>query len=200
MNIAMQIILPALVILLLAGSLLGIALGLALLWRSDAALRFMEIMNRWVSTRRAFRPLEVPREIKPRGSAGRWLVGALIVLGAYAAIVLIGGIDPARLAAALKVDPRYSVAGLGLEAARWFLALGALVAVVTGVMLVFFPRAWEAVEARADRWYSTRELEASGDRLHLSLDRVVQAFPRASGAAILALSLVAAIASAVRLL
>ncbi len=83
---------------------------------------------------------------------------------------------------------------------RWFLVAGSFTAILTGVMLLFFPQAWRKLEARANHWYSTRQLEIAGDTLHPSLDRIVEAFPRAAGVVILALSLIAAVASGMLLL
>jgi uncharacterized protein YjeT (DUF2065 family) len=77
---------------------------------------------------------------------------------------------------------------------------GSLAAIATGVMLVFFPQAWRRVEARANQWYSTRQLEVAGDALHPSLDRIVEGFPRASGAVILVMSAIATLSSAMMLL
>jgi hypothetical protein len=65
----------------------------------------------------------------------------------------------------------------------------------TGIMLFFFPRAWRSIEARANRWYSTGDLEGSEDTVYLSLERVVEGFPRASGLVILLLSLATAVGS-----
>jgi hypothetical protein len=191
--------LAAIVIPTLAGfvcvvSLVGAALGLALIFRSSAALPFMAVMNRWVSTRQALESLEAPRRVA--AAPKRWLGVVLVVVGGYAALTLIATFDVPRLALLLKLDPRYSLASLALDALKWALVVGAVAAVLAGLMLVFFPEAWRAFELRANRWYSTGALEAAGDRPHMSLDRFVEARPRASGAVLLALSLAAAVASA----
>jgi hypothetical protein len=193
-NLLAQLLVSAVVVFLFVVSLLGLALGLGLILRSSATLPFIGLMNRWVSMRRALKPLEVPLHIPSSGGA-RWFGVILVAIGAYAAVVLIGSFDVQRLALLFKVDPRYSLASLGLEALKWLLVVGSLAAVVTGVMLVFFPRAWRGLEERANRWYSTRNLELAGDTVYLSLDRMVESHPRMAGGVIFVLSLVAAIAS-----
>ena len=50
-----RVIVPALVIFLLVGSVASALFGLALVFRTEKALAFMRSMNRWVSTRRALR-------------------------------------------------------------------------------------------------------------------------------------------------
>lgn len=192
-----QVLASTLVVFLFAGSLLGLALGLGLLLRSSATLPFIRLMNQWVSTRQALRPLEAPVQLARAAAGARWFGAVLVAVGAYAAAILISSFDVHRVATLFKVDARYSLGGLGLDVLKWFLVLGSLTAVFTGIMLLFFPSAWRSVEDRANRWYSTRNLEAAGDTVYLSLDRIVEAFPRASGAVILFMSLIAVIASGI---
>lgn len=197
-NLFAQVLASTLVVFLGAVSLLGLALGLGLMLRSAGTLRFIAWMNRWISTRQALKPLEAPRHVA-RPAGARWVGLALAAVGAYAALVLLASFDVSRLALLFKVDPRYSVAGLALEALKWVLVLGAVAAVFTGIMLVFFPRAWQSLEARANRWYSTGALELAADAPHMSLERRVEAHPRAAGALIFALSAAAAAGSALLL-
>jgi hypothetical protein len=198
-SIVIQLLITTAVVFLFVGSLLGLALGTGLVLRASVVLPFIQLMNRWVSTRQALRPLELPRQVAPAAAGARWFGAVLVALGAFSAAILLGRLDPVALAGLFKVDARTSLPGILLEALRWFLVLGSLTAVATGVMLLFFPRAWRKVEARANHWYSTRHLELAGDTLHPALDRIVEAFPRASGAVILALSAIAAISSAMLL-
>jgi hypothetical protein len=192
-----QVLASTLVVFLFVGSLLGLVLGLGLVLRSSATLSFIRLMNRWVSTRQALRPLEVPVQLARTAAGARWFGAVLIVVGAYAAVTLVSSFDVHRVATLFKVDARYSLAGLGLDVLKWFLVLGSLTAVFTGIMLLFFPSAWRSLEARANRWYSTRNLEVAGDAVYLSLDRLVEAFPRAAGAVILFMSLIAIVASGI---
>jgi hypothetical protein len=199
-NLLSQILVSTIVIFFFVTSLLGLVLGLGLVLRSSSTLSFILLMNQWVSTRQALRPLEAPVEVPhatPR--TARWFGAVLILVGAYAAVILIGSFDVQRVAGLFRVDGRYSLAGVVLDALKWFLVLGSLTAVATGIMLLFFPDAWRSLEARANRWYSTRNLELAGDTVYLSLDRMVQAFPRAAGAVIFVMSLLAALASGILL-
>jgi uncharacterized protein YjeT (DUF2065 family) len=192
-----QVLASTLVVFLFVGSLLGLVLGLGLLLRSSATLPFIRLMNQWVSTRQALRPLEMPVQLARVAGGARWFGAVLIAVGAYAAVILISTFDVHRVATLFKLDARYSLGGLGIDALKWFLVLGSLTAVITGIMLLFFPSAWRSLEARANHWYSTRNLEVAGDTVYLSLDRFVEAFPRASGAVILFMSLIAVVASGI---
>lgn len=195
-HLVAQLLLSSFLVFLLAGSLLGLLIGAGLLVQSTATLRFIRWMNSWVSTRQAFRPLELPVQVAQGAASTRWFGAVLVALGAYTTVILIAAIDVNGITALLKVDARYSLAAIAIHAAKWTLVLGGIMAVVTGIMLLFFPRAWRSVEARANRWYSTGNFEGSEDTVYMSLDRVVEAFPRASGGLILALSLATAVGSA----
>lgn len=198
-SIVTQLAITSAVAFFFVGSLLGLLLGIGLLVKARAVLPFIQLMNQWVSTRQALKSLEQPRQVGSAASGARWFGAVLVALGAFSAAILLGRLDPAAVASLLKVDGRTSLLGMLLEALRWFLVLGSLGAVVTGVMLLFFPRTWRRVEERANHWYSTRSLEIAGDALYPSLDRIVEAFPRASGAVLAALSVVAAASCAMLL-
>ena len=195
-----QLLVSTVVAFLFVTSLLGLVLGLALMLRVSAIRTFMALMNQWVSTRQALKPLEVPVQIAASAGTSRWFGLILVAVGAYAAVVLVGAFDVTRIAFLLKVDPRYSLASVGLDALKWLLVVGSIAASATGIMLLFFPRTWRRVEERANRWYSTRNLELAGDTVYMSLDRLVETYPRASGSVIFLLSLVAAVASSSLLL
>lgn len=190
-----QLLFSTLVAFLFAGSLLGLALGIGLVLRASATLPFIHLMNHWVSTRQVLTRFDLPLQVAPLASGARWFGAVLIALGAFAAAILLAKLDPGAVAGLFKVDARTSLLGILLDAIRWLLVVGSLAAIVTGVMLLFFPQAWRRVEARANRWYSTRELEVAGDALRPSLDRIVEAFPRASGLLILVASAIAAVFS-----
>jgi hypothetical protein len=195
MNVLQQILLTALLVFLLAGSLLGIAIGTGLLARSARAAAFLGAMNHWVSTRRVLRPVELPHE---PAKAGRAMGVVLALAGGYSLFVL-AAMPVARLALALRVDGS-PLALIAIESAKWLLMVGCTVSVATGVMLLFFPRAWRAVEEHANRWVSSRQITVGGDDMHVPLDRLAEGHPRAAGGVILALSIVSAGATALLLL
>jgi hypothetical protein len=196
-----QFSLTAGVLFVLLCSLLGVVVAVGLILRTPAILRFMHAMNRWISMPgEAVTALEKPVPLSAAGTRSRALGVVLVALGAYSAVVLLASVDPGRVAAVFGLNPRAPLVGVALDAARWLLVLGGVAAIAAGLMLLFFPRAWRSLEAGANRWYSTRELAAAGDAPHHALDRLVQAFPRVSGWIILAMSLAAALASALLLL
>ena len=78
------------------------------------------------------------------------------------------------------------------------LVLGSALAVAVGVLMLFVPARLAALEARLDRWYSTRQaLPAGGESMRYPLDTLVEASPRAAGWLIAAASLLVAAAMTV---
>jgi hypothetical protein len=187
----LQVVLPSLALFGLAGSLLGVAAGLGLLLNSRLTLDTFRRWNRWISTRKALKPFEIPRRMESSGPRPRWNGLVFIVAGAYVAVVLLQ-VHAAKITS--RTASSSVVVDILLNAARWVMVAGGLAAVAIGVMLVFFPAAFARLEGHANRWYSTRQALSGGDTMRMSLDRWVESFPRASGALIACLSFVSALA------
>jgi hypothetical protein len=114
-----QILIPVVVLTLLVGGMAGVALGIGLVVRPGCTLAFIGRMNRWVSTRRALKPLEIPRSVEP-ASARHPLFGAFLVLGGAVVVYVL----------ALRLQlPRVSIAGgpgpvlwaIAVDTIRWIL-------------------------------------------------------------------------------
>jgi hypothetical protein len=190
-----RVIIPAFVLFMLIGSVGGALLGLALVLRSASALQFVARMNRWVSTRRALRPVEIPRGMEPTTTRKPWLGVFLMVGGATAFYLLLARLQiPAAGGSDLR---RWLVTGLALQTTKWFMVAGAALSLVVGALLLFLPRTYIAFEAKMNRWYSTRKLlPAESDTMRQPLDSMVVAYPRQAGWLIFAASLVVAVAMA----
>lgn len=197
-----RVVVPTLVICLLTGGLASAALGLALVFRTAQALAFMRNMNRWVSTRRALRQAELPRSAGEPSRPGKTLLGLFLLLGGVLAIYfLLFRVEIPRVALVLGVNlTRWFVIGVVLQTLKWFLAVGSLLAVAVGVLILFFPAQLGAFEARMNRWYSTRKLlPAEGETMKYPLEMLVEAYPRPAGWVIAAASLLVAAAMGVLL-
>jgi hypothetical protein len=197
-----ELLVISFLVVLLVGGLVGLAIGAGLLTHGAAMIALFARLNRWVSTRKALRPLEmsVPTEEAVSGQR-RWVAGTLFAVGGgYAAFILAWRVDVLRSGAVLGIHGvQQPVAVLLLDVLRWCLFAGCVAAVFTGVTMTFFPRAWSAIEAWSNRWYSTRQLALGGDDMHMTLDRWVEMFPRRAGAVITAASLIPVVTSAVLL-
>jgi hypothetical protein len=190
-----RVVVPTLVIFLLLASTASTLLGLALMFRGAKAIAFMRSMNRWVSTRRALRPAELPRRFAVESRRGKVLLALFLLFGGlFALYMLLVRIEIPRVAVVLGVNlRRWFLAGVALQTMKWFLVLGCALAVVISVLIVFFPSRLAALEARLNRWYSTRNiLPPAGESMRYPLDMMVEAAPRSSGCVIAVASLAVA--------
>ena len=195
-----QLVLPALNAFALTGSLLGLVIGVGLLVATAGTLDFFQRMNRRVSLRQATRALEIPRNVEGAPGKRHPALGIAFLLGgAYTAFVLLTELDTARTVDALHVARGAAVAEVLVAAARWFLVAGGVAAVAFGALLVFRPAAWAALEARANRWHSTRQMMRPSEEMHYGLDRIVQQNPRTAGALLVVTSIIASAAFAILL-
>lgn len=171
------------VILFLLGGITLLALGLSLIVNSPAALRFIGSMNRWVSMRRATKPLEIPRDTRQAVHKHRyWLAPVFVACGAFAIYGLLTQFNTHAI---------YTMLGLGflnrdialwlVDSLRWLLIIGNLAAIVAGIMLAFFPDRLAALEAHGGRWYSARKMTKGADSMKVKLDGLVAVYPRAAG-------------------
>jgi len=198
-----RVVIPSLEVFFLLGGLAGTALGAALILRSDAALALMAASDRWISTRRALRPLELPRDIEP-GPALRkpWLGCFLVLGGGFAVYFLLVRLDfAARAALIAGMDlKRWLMSAVPLQAMKWFLVVGSAFALVVGMLMLFAPEHLSALEARLNRWHSSRRLVAADEKMHTLLEPYVRAHPRAAGWMMVVASLVVTLAMTGQLL
>ncbi|HET7365661.1 MAG TPA: hypothetical protein VFJ70_18985 [Burkholderiales bacterium] len=189
-----RIIVPTVMLCLLVGGVAGFVFGCALALRSGPTLQFINRMNRWVSTREALRPLEEPHQIDPAPeSPYRRLLGALFIVGGALTIYFL----LTRLQVARLVDAKRALGlAIVLDATKAVFLAGGGFALVVGALMVFWPQGLAAMEARLNRWYSTRRLVAAEERMHTPLEPRVEAHPREAGWIIAIASLAIAIAMA----
>lgn len=198
LNFIDRVVIPTVVAILLVGSLGGLALGCALVFRSDSALQFMARMNSWVSTRKALAPLDVAINVDPVPQAGgrHPLLGAFLAVGGVLAVYFIlTRLDFARGAYVPGVDvKRWFLTGLAMEGMKWVLVAGSVFAVFVGAMMFFAPLQLAAFEQRMNQWQSSEPLLAADEKMHMPLEPRVAANPRAAGWTIAVASLLVALA------
>jgi hypothetical protein len=178
----------------------GFAVGIGLIVSSARTLRFFQVMNRWVSTRKALGALDVPRSTEQFSHRyRRWVGWALIAGGTFATFGLLAGFNAAAVGAIFAKGDMGRLITIVAESMRWFLIVGSVAGVVIGCMLCFSPGALATLESYANRWFSPRNVLRGGDDMRLMLDKLVEAHPGPSGW-ILACTALGAAAYAVMLL
>lgn len=193
-----KVLIQAIVMFFLVWGLIGAAIGAGLIVSSAKMFRLFRTMNHYVSTRHGLKPLAMPHDIGQAVRRHGRLIGAFFVLGAaYSLYSLFAWFDSSSIAAALNLRYPRPLVFTVLESARWSMIVFSVLALVVGVMLGYFPDALGRFEAQANRWVSVRKLTIGADTMHLTLDRLVEAYPRSAGAIILVAALYVAANAAI---
>ena len=183
-----QLLIPAMVMFFLVWGLIGAAIGAGLIVCSAKMFRLFGVMNRSVSTRHGLTPPATAPDLGPSVRKYTRLIGALLALGAAYSLYGLVGFDNSAIVSALELRyPRPVVAWI-LGSVWWSWIVFSVFAIVIGIMLGFFPDALSKLEAAANRWYSAR-ITGGADTMHLTLDKLVEAFPRSAGSIILVAAL-----------
>ena len=177
-------------LLLLVGSGLALAVGLAFLLLPGKAIALNTRLNNRYSLRSHLKPLESDRLFEPAVYRHHQAAGLFILLGAsYVLYQLAFNYQhPAAIAALGTLLPHRHVAEWLLDALMWFSVPAMLLILLFGATLATRPSRLKGIEARSNRWVSTRRWLQPMEAPHSGLDRFVQHHPRGFGLAVTALS------------
>lgn len=171
-----------LAIFLLIGALLGVALGLLLIFWPRILPRVNSIANYWISMRHIDRLLDRSISIELWVYKHHRALGVLIILGASYMLVYFGFLFDK--ATALQLLSRYAPAKL-LDGLLNFVVItsltGAVVALLAGFVLWFRPSLLQAIEADANKWVSSRRATKVLDVQHGQVDLYVARHARQVG-------------------
>jgi len=179
-----QLVLPFFLWCFFVLGLITLAVGMGILLKPEPTRRLSEIMNRWVSTRRGLKWLEVPRSAEGLLDRFRRPFGALAIpILAYSTFVLITLGDMRSFVDALRLGNNSNavLVLIVMDTVRWCLIVFGLAAIVASVMLIFLPNALKTVKMPANHWFSIRSLLAGGDGMRMGLDTWILGRPRAMG-------------------
>lgn len=161
--------------------------GLLLLALPGTAMRAASYLNRRVSSRRALRPLEIPRFTERLFYRRHRIFGGLILLGVIGFFAMyFGGFPRASLLATLKRQAGHDAAIVLLDSATAFFLLANALIGIFALIVIFRPSLLKPVEQWANRWISTRRAFRGADASRQPLDDLVAAHPRLAGALVLA--------------
>ena len=177
-----QILISFVLLIFLVASVAGIALGIGLNFTTARTLDFLRSMNRWVSVRDNIQAMEQTHDIdKAVYRHRRWIGAIFAICGGYTVFMLLFAIDFSFVITALSKNTKPIIVELVVDSLRWLLVVGGAFAFIIGAMMLASTSAMPAVDARANRWYSPGKLGESVDKMHLTLDDWVEAFPRFIG-------------------
>jgi hypothetical protein len=165
----------ALAIFLLFGALLGVLLGLLLIFKPQYVERINRVANRWVSTRQINRWLDSSISIEHWFYRHHRAVGIVVVLGAsymfiYFSILFDKAYTLQRLSGTL---PAKLLDGL-LDALVLGSLAGSVVALIAGLFIWLRPSLLRDIEQEANKWTSLPDAAEMLDKQHGQVDRFVE--------------------------
>jgi len=181
-DLAVLTLTPVLYVLLLGGALLGLVIGVMLLVNSERVLRWNAALNRWYSTRQAFRKLDEPIDVKRFVYRWHRVVGVLVFAGAVFTLdVLAFSYQTGALVRAFRGLGNPALLNVLFEALRIVLIVGNIAGLLVAVVLCFRPSLLKGVEAVGDRQYSGRESLKTLEAMHYQPDEFARARPKVVG-------------------
>jgi len=184
-----EILLTAAFWVCILAACVGIVLGVGLSFSSARTLRFLKATNRWVSMPKSFESLEKPHDIdKAIMKRRRFSATFFIVGGAYTVIMLLFVVEFPYVVAALSENANPIIVAILVESLKWLLVLSGVLAIVVGIAMLVSENALPALRAKLDHWYSADKVTEAASEMHMTLDNLTEAYPRASGLVLLVIS------------
>lgn len=177
-----QLIVPAFVWLFFIGGVVAVAIAVGLILRSSWVFRLFDLVNHSVSTRHATKALEVSRDSSRFVWKYRQPIGFVFVVGAvYSVWGMVTGAGNAAIVSMLNLKLPSGYVFWIVESVRYFLVVSCTAAIIVGILMIISPDTLKAIENVASRWVSTRQVAPNADKMNLTFDKWVAAFPRTAG-------------------
>jgi hypothetical protein len=173
---------PVLYVLVVAGAVLSLVVGVMLIFDSARVMRWNYTLNRWYSTRQMLRPMAMP--IDAKRAIYRWhrVLGALIFAGAlYTLDVLAFNYSSGPLAGAFRDIGSPAVMRTAFDVLRIILIIGNVAALAAAAVLCFRPSLLKGLEAWGDQRLSSRTSIKPLEVMRYGPDDFVRGRPRTIG-------------------
>ena len=174
--------------LIIVGAILSMLFGFLLLVVPQIALSLNHKINKSFSMREVTKPLETPISIERHFYRYAKLSGVALMLGAlYLFYLLFWGLDLNQLAQNLPGLTNLMWKWL-LQSFQVFFAIMSVVVFLMGFLVLIRPSQIKPLEARANKWISTRQkLQFMSEELGQA-DKLLDLFPRQFGSIIVVAS------------
>jgi hypothetical protein len=120
-------------------------------------LRFFSFMNTRISTRRLTKPLTSPHYIEPSVLKHSRVLGACIIVGAIASILLLKGVDDFVFFPIYSDTFSQQTSMILARDTHAFLLIGNALCIGVGVLLMYFPQKLEVIGRYTDKWFTFRK-------------------------------------------
>ncbi|BBI98311.1 hypothetical protein FGKAn22_00040 [Ferrigenium kumadai] len=169
-------------IFLLIGALSGVVLGLIMISRPQILPNINRVANRWISMRHVDRALDQSISIDYWFYRHHRPLGILVILGASYLLVYFGFLfdKESALHGLAGYVPITLLDGL-LDALVLASLVGAMIALVVGLLLWLYPNLLHGVEKVGNRWVSSRRATKVLNVPHDQVDSFVEHHTRLTG-------------------
>jgi len=193
LKLSSDIALEAALVVLFLGSLFSLVFGVSLFLGNRWVFWLNERMKRWVSTREAMRPLDVPRSIETHLYRWHGWIGLLLAIGAgFVLYFAFFNYNLRAVTQLFQVRTSIWVESL-LPVAWWIITVGAVAGLIVGILLAARPGLLRAADAWANRSYSGRRATKPLEIMNFAPDRWIVSSPKLWGGIIVAGSLYVAV-------
>lgn len=144
---------------LIIGTIAGVVIGAVLYFQPETISRWSKVMNRWISTRRALRGLEIPRN-----TTDGYIMRHLKLFGGL--VVILSVITFYKLWVAAPLSTLWhptaisEVFGWGTEifvaSVRLFFLIGSVFAAIVGLIMIVNEEGFRKFSSLSNKWISSR--------------------------------------------
>lgn len=181
-----DIFLESFIIFVIAGSVFAFFIGLLAFFKPQSLIRLNQASSKWVSARRALKPLEVTRPIEPLVYRRRAIIAPLILAGAlYTLYVIVFDYDAQQATAVFSPPYDKDLVSWLLQNTIIVLVIGSILGIILAIFMLVRPLQLGKIEAWANRSVSTRTALKGLDAAYYQPDRFVTEKPRLAAAFII---------------
>ncbi|MCF7801573.1 MAG: hypothetical protein K9N34_06100 [Candidatus Marinimicrobia bacterium] len=180
-EIAAEVLLQASILILMIGMALAIGVGLILMVKPALISQWNRKLNKWYSTRRAFRFLEVVHDTDPWFFKNHRIYGWLMLVVSLVLLYFMFFVSaPPETYDSLRTPLNHDQY-LTLQFVYYFLLVVICISVPVWLLLIFAPHQLERIMPSMNQWISTRAMLRPVDEVNSRYDDFVLRHPRIFG-------------------
>ena len=182
MNLVNEILVRSFLMLACAGSVVGLLIGVGLLFKPERIAALNQRLSHWVSTRKIEAHLDRPRWTERFFYRHHRVTGSVLLLGAIFILYTFMFRYNARKIPAFIAPGNWWL----LDALAGMLLVGSVVAALVGIIMLTKPSLLRDIETSTNRWISTEGLMKFFHTMRHSSDQFILRHRKVAGALIIA--------------
>ncbi|GEM_PF-330039 len=170
-----EIFVDSIIWILVLGMVLATVSGVLLIFKPEKLERMNQVLNRWYSTRRKLKSLEIMRETDTFVYQHSKVIGWFFLIASVFCLFIYLSLSPSRpiWEASLTSGPTETL----LDVLQWFIKLFFILLVGAGIpvwiLLIGNPQKLKKISTGMNRWISTRLMLLPLENMHYDIDKYV---------------------------